>query len=44
MVEGSAALALAGFMQEKQIKKDERNLVLLCGGNFDKNIILSILN
>ena len=25
-------------------KKDERNLVLLCGGNFDKNIILSILN
>lgn len=44
MVEGSAALALAGFMQEKQIKKHERNLVLLCGGNFDKNIILSILN
>ena len=44
MVEGSAALALAGFMQEKQSKKQERNLVLLCGGNFDKNKILSILN
>ena len=43
MVEGSAALALAGFMQEKQSKKHETNLVLLCGGNFDKNIILSIL-
>ena len=44
MVEGAAALALAGFLQDKKSKKNQVSLVLLCGGNFDKDVLLPILN
>ena len=44
LVEGSAALALAGFLQDKNSEKRQVSLVLLCGGNFDKDLLLPILN
>ena len=44
LVEGSAALALAGFLQDKNSEKQKVSLVLLCGGNFDKDLLLPILN
>jgi threonine dehydratase len=35
LVEGAAALALAGFMQVADQMRNQSNVVLLCGANFD---------
>ena len=41
VVEGAAALAHAAYLREKSIFSGQVNVVLLCGGNFDRKIILS---
>jgi len=43
LVEGAAALALAGYLQIADEIKDQTNVVLLCGANFDTAKILSAL-
>jgi threonine dehydratase len=43
LVEGAAALALAGYLQIAAEIKDQTNVVLLCGANFDKAKILAAL-
>ena len=40
LVEGSAALALAGYIQKKKEYEGKKNVILLCGANFDKDLIL----
>ena len=40
LVEGSAALALAGFLKKKKNYEGQNNVILLCGANFDKDLIL----
>ena len=44
LVEGAAALALAGFLQVSEQLRGQTNVVLLCGANFDRDIILSVIN
>ena len=43
IVEGSAGLAYAGYLAHASNFKDQNNVVLLCGGNFDKATIQSVL-
>lgn len=40
LVEGSAALALAGYLKKKKEYEGKNNVILLCGANFDKDLIL----
>lgn len=44
IVEGAAALAFAAFLAEKSSFEGKTNVVLLCGGNFDKNVFLPIVS
>jgi threonine dehydratase len=44
LVEGAAALALAGFLKVADRCKGQRNVVVLCGANFDRDKIFSVLN
>lgn len=44
LIEGAAALALAGFIQIADEIRGQRNVVLLCGANFDREKILSVIN
>jgi threonine dehydratase len=39
LVEGSAALALAGFMKVAHNVSNEISVIVLCGGNFDQAVI-----
>lgn len=43
IVEGAAALALAGFLKVAKRCKGQTNIVVLCGANFDRDKIVSIL-
>jgi threonine dehydratase len=43
IVEGAAALALAGFLKVAERCRGQRNVVLLCGANFDRDKIFSVL-
>jgi threonine dehydratase len=43
IVEGAAALALAGFLKVSECCKGQTNIVVLCGANFDRDKIVSIL-
>ncbi|MEE1613559.1 pyridoxal-phosphate dependent enzyme [Microvirga sp. CF3016] len=43
IVEGAAALALAGFLKVAERCKGQTNIVVLCGANFDRDKIVSIL-
>ena len=43
IVEGAAALALAGFSKVAEHCRGQNNVVLLCGANFDHDKILSIV-
>jgi len=43
LVEGAAALALAGLVQQQEKYKGQNNVVLLCGANYDQNQILPLL-
>ena len=40
LVEGSAALALAGYLKNEKEYEGKSNVILLCGANFDKDLIL----
>ena len=40
LVEGSAALALAGYLKNEKEYEGKNNVILLCGANFDKDLIL----
>ncbi|MBQ0823881.1 pyridoxal-phosphate dependent enzyme [Microvirga terrae] len=44
IVEGAAALALAGFLKVAERCRGQTNIVVLCGANFDREKIFSILN
>lgn len=44
IVEGAAALALAGFIQISDRLRSQTNVVLICGANFDQEKIMSIIN
>ncbi|MFL5193978.1 MAG: pyridoxal-phosphate dependent enzyme [Microvirga sp.] len=44
IVEGAAALALAGFLKVAERCKGQKNIVVLCGANFDRDKIFSVLN
>ncbi len=44
LVEGAAALALAGFYKVADRHKGQNNVVVLCGANFDHRKILSVVN
>ena len=44
IVEGAAALALAGFLKVAERCKGQTNVVVLCGANFDRDKIFSVLN
>lgn len=43
IVEGAAALALAGFLKVSERCKGQTNIVVLCGANFDRDKIVSVL-
>ena len=43
LVEGAAALALAGFLKHESSFKMETSVILLCGANFDKTSILKVI-
>jgi threonine dehydratase len=43
LVEGAAALALAGFLRVADQCRGKRNVVLLCGANFDHAKILAVV-
>jgi len=43
LVEGAAALALSGFIQVAEKVVDQNNIVLLCGGNFDNDKVMSAI-
>ena len=43
IVEGAAALALAGFLKVARRCKGQTNIVVPCGANFDRDKIVSIL-
>jgi threonine dehydratase len=44
IVEGAAALALAGFIQISDRLRSQKNVVLICGANFDQEKIMPIIN
>ena len=44
LIEGAAALAFAAFLVDKSLYREKVNIVLLCGGNYDKNVILPIIS
>lgn len=44
LVEGAAALALAGYFADSPTPPDHVSVVLLCGANFDRDTLLPILN
>ena len=44
IVEGAAALALAGFLKVADRCRGQKNVVVLCGANFDRDKIFSVLN
>jgi len=44
IVEGAAALALAGLLKVSERCRGQRNVVVLCGANFDHDKIFSVLN
>ncbi|WP_262027778.1 pyridoxal-phosphate dependent enzyme [Microvirga sp. Mcv34] len=44
IVEGAAALALAGFLKVAESCRGQRNVIVLCGANFDRDKIFSLLN
>ena len=44
VVEGAAALALAGFLKVAEPCKGQNNVVVLCGANFNRDKIFSVLN
>jgi threonine dehydratase len=44
IVEGAAALALAGFLKVAEHCKGQNSIVVLCGANFDRDKIFSVLN
>ena len=44
LVEGAAALAYAGLVQVSERLRNQSNVVLLCGANFDKDKVLSAIN
>ncbi|MBA1156451.1 pyridoxal-phosphate dependent enzyme [Microvirga mediterraneensis] len=44
IVEGAAALALAGFLKVAASCKGQTNVVVLCGANYDRDKIFSLLN
>lgn len=44
LVEGAAALALAGFLQIADELRGKTNVVLLCGANYDRDKILSLIS
>jgi threonine dehydratase len=44
IVEGAAALALAGFLKVSDRCRGQRNVVVLCGANFDRDKIFSVLD
>ena len=43
LVEGAAAMALAAFLSEKESFFGKCNVILLCGGNFDRDVIWPII-
>lgn len=43
IVEGAAALALAGLVQQAENYRGQNNVVLLCGANFDENKIIPLI-
>ncbi|OED44858.1 threonine dehydratase [Chromatiales bacterium (ex Bugula neritina AB1)] len=43
IVEGAAALAMAGYLAEAECYEGKCNVVLLCGSNFDTEVIRPIL-
>ncbi|KAI0813886.1 threonine dehydratase [Xylaria sp. FL0064] len=43
IVEGSAALALAGFTKVARTLTGETSVIVLCGGNFDRTIIMNAI-
>lgn len=43
LVEGAAALALAGFLQMADALRGQVNVVLLCGANYDRDRILPLV-
>lgn len=43
IVEGSAALAMAGFTKVSQNLADETSVVVLCGANFDQDVIMDAI-
>jgi len=44
LVEGAAALALAGFMQISDQLRGQTSIILLCGGNFDTGKVVSLIH
>jgi threonine dehydratase len=44
LVEGAAALALAGFYQVAKRCEGQSNVVVLCGANFDHDRIMAVVN
>ena len=44
LVEGAAALALAGFMQISDQLRGQTSIILLCGGNFDTDKVVSLIH
>jgi threonine dehydratase len=43
LVEGSAALALAGFNQIAQNLAGQTSIIVLCGANFNRDVIMSVI-
>ena len=44
IVEGAAALALAGYLSDEAAFAGQTNVVLLCGANFDRSVIQPLLS
>jgi threonine dehydratase len=44
LVEGAAALALAGFAKVAERCRGQNNVIVLCGANFDRDKILAVVN
>ena len=43
IVEGAAALALAGFLSDEDAYVGQTNVIVLCGANYDKTVIQPII-
>jgi threonine dehydratase len=43
LVEGAAALALAGFYKVADRCRGQKNVIVLCGGNFDHGKVMAVL-